>query len=185
MFRKLVSIVTLGGGTVFAIFVIANGTVQEQTDFLADAGVSPPNRDATCLVRFDNAFAADAGLYARVTFPVALKVLPDGGRDVTLPPAQQGAQRVAIDVVNWPGCTLDPTTAPIAALWGTNKPFTKVGVVSPWCRQKTDAGLPCLLLDGGTFGDRNIGPCSERLNPATCQRAAGNTVYLGDSPEDL
>lgn len=182
--RKLITTVLVGSLT-FSVYLLTGGTVQEQTDDAADAGISPPNRDATCPVRLDEDYAADAGLrvYQRLQFPVALKVLPDGGRDVTLPPMPVQRVRQALDVVDWNDCTLSASSGPIAALWGTPRPF--VATTRPWCRQRTDAGLPCLLLDGGSFGDRNITPCSARLLPATCERVSSLNLFFGDSEEDL
>lgn len=102
-----------------------------------------------------------------------------------MPPMPLQKMRQSIDVVNWNDCTLVASTAPVAALWGNQKPFTTSGVVKPWCRAKFDAGLPCVLLDGGDPGDRNIGPCAGRLAPVTCERVSSGVLYLGDDPEDL
>lgn len=185
MKRSLVTVVGVGTLT-FAVYVASGGTVQEQTDFLADAGLGTPNRNATCPVRLDADFAADAGLklYQRFLFPVVLTVLPDAGRDVQMPPMPRGA-RDAIDVVDWNDCTLAASTAPVAALWGTARPFTTVSAANkPWCRQN-GAGLPCVGLDGGTMGDRNVTLCTTRANPATCERVGSGVVYLGDDAEDI
>ena len=175
----------LVAGLTFSIFIATGGNVQQQVDFLADAGFTSPNRDATCPVRLDADFAADAGLllYQRLKFPVVLTVLPDAGRDVQLPPMPQGA-RAAIDVVDWNDCTLAASTGPVAALWGSSRPFQTVGAASkPWCRAKVDAGLLCVGLDGGDMGDRNVGACSLRLDPATCERIGTGVIYSGDDPE--
>ena len=185
MRRAIVAVVAVGA-TWFAVHVVRDGNgVQSQANFLTDAGIQP-NRDATCPVRLDADFAADAGLsvYQRLKFPVSRRVQSDGGIDIQMPPMPKGA-RDAIDIVRWDDCALDPSTGPVAALWGTSRPLTLTGVVKPWCRQKADAGLPCLLLDGGTAGDRNVSLCAARANPSTCERASGNTVYLGDNPESL
>lgn len=186
MKRVLVAVVAVGSLT-FSAYVATGGTVAEQTADMEDAGFAPPNRDATCPVRLDPDFAADAGVgvYQRLMFPVVVTVLPDGGRDVQMPPMPLQRARQSIDVVDWNDCTLAASTAPVAALWGTNRPFIAQGVVKPWCRQKTDASLPCLLTDGGTFGDRNVSRCSTRANPATCERVSGGGIYLGDDPEAL
>ena len=183
MNRSLVTVAIVGALS-FTVYVVTGGGVQQQTDFLADAGIAP-NRDATCPVRLDPDFATDAGLkvYQRLLFPVNLRTLADGGRDVTMPPMPLQQARNAIEVVDWTDCTLVASTAPVAALWGTQRPFTSAGVVKPWCRQKSDAGLPCVLLDGGTFGDRNVSPCAARANPATCERVSGGSIYAGDDPE--
>jgi hypothetical protein len=238
MKRALVTVVTVAG-SVFAVFLATGGNVQQQVDFLADAGFTTPNRDATCPVRLDADFAADAGLllYQRLKFPVVLTprrdlvcldgglfaplvdggsgfplpkdvllpdvaaivasypLLPDAGvqvvavdvghKDVQMPPMPQGA-RAAIDVVDWNDCTLAASTGPVAALWGNVRPFQIVGAASkPWCRAKLDAGLPCVGLDGGDLGDRNVGACSLRLDPATCERIGTGVIYAGDSPEDI
>jgi hypothetical protein len=136
-------------------------------------------------VRLDPDFAADAGLsiYQRLKFPVALTVLADGGRDVQLPPMPIGRVRQALDVVDWGDCTLAALTT--GAKWGTAQPFTLAGVVKPWCRAKVDAGLPCVLLDGGDPGNRNVGLCAGRALPATCERVSSGVIYAGDNPEDL
>lgn len=187
MNRKLITTVLVSGLT-FSVYLATGGTVQEQVDFLADAGIAAANRDATCPVRLDPDFAADAGLsiYQRLKFPVRVATLPDGGRDVQLPPMPLGKVRDAIDVVSWDDCTLVASTAPVAALWGNRLPFQLVPAASkPWCRAKFDAGLDCLLLDGGTFGDRNVSACSTRANPATCERVSSGVIYAGDDPEEL
>lgn len=186
MIRKLVTVVGVGALT-FSVYVVTGGTVAEQTAALDAAGIAPPNRDATCPVRLDADFAADAGLrvYQRLTFPVVLRVLPDAGRDVQMPPMPIQRARDSIEVVDWNDCTLAASTAPVRALWGAPRPFTAAGVVKPWCRQKADAGLPCVGLDGGTRGDRNVSLCSLRANPATCERVSGGGIWLGDDPEDL
>lgn len=185
MIRKLVTTVGVGALT-FTVYLLTGTTVTQQTNEALDAGVSPPNRDATCPVRLDVDYALDAGvsIYQRLTFPVSQRTLADGGRDVTLPPMPV-AQRQAIDVVDWNDCSLAASTGPVAALWGTTKPFTASGVTKPWCRQKADAGLPCVLADGGTFGDRNISLCATRANPATCERVSSGVIFLGDSEDSL
>lgn len=248
MIRKLIATVTVAGGLVFSVYVATNSPVQRQVNELADAG-RVPNRNATCPVRLDEDFAADAGLrvYQRPTFPVSLvqqrdivwidggqhptnpdggvsvsvmpkdvlvtdvpsvlaywgpprsQALPDGGsqvmavdvghRDIQMPPMPLQRVRDSIDVVDWGDCTLAAATAPVQALWGTQRPFTLAGVVKPWCRAKLDAGFPCLrtLSDGGTasFGDRNVYPCAQAVAPATCERVPSGVIYLGDSEEDL
>lgn len=184
---KRIQVTVVGvGALVFAVFLATGGTVAEQTAFLSGSVV---NRDCTCPVRLDAAYASDSGLglYQRLTFPCALVVLPDAGRDVQLPPMPQGA-RAALDVIDWNDCTLAASTGPVAALWGAARPVTGAGVVKPWCRARLP-GQPCLrvLSDGGSgsFGDRNVFPCAQAVTPATCERASGNTHYLGDDPEAL
>ena len=182
MKRVLVATVAVGA-SVFAIFLAQPGTVQEQADFLADGGFAP-NRNATCPVRLDADVAAAAGVASNltVTFPVSRRVLPDGGIDITLPPMSKGV-RQALEVPDWTECTLAASTAPVRALWGTQRPFTRVGVVGKWCRAKFDAGLPCVGLDGGTMGDRNVSLCAVRASPATCERVSAGHIYSGEDPE--
>lgn len=184
MMRRVVATVAVTG-SVFAVYLATGGTVAEQVAYLDDAGIAPPNRDATCPVRLDPDYAADAGLsvYQRLKFPVSLRVMADGGRDVQLPPMPLGRVRDALDVISWDDCTLAASTAPVRALWGTRNPFTTSGVVKPWCRQ--GPGKPCVGLDGGTMGNRNVGLCSLRANPATCERVSSGVIYLGDDPESL
>lgn len=57
-----------------------------------------PNRDATCPVRLDPDYTADAGLgiYQRLKFPVYMTVLADGGREVQMPPMPLQKVRDAI-----------------------------------------------------------------------------------------
>ena len=184
MKRKLVAVVSVGA-LVFAVFVVDSGTVADQVNFLTDAGFAPPNRDATCPVRLAPDFATDAGLrtYQRLLFPVTLTVLSDGGRDIQMPPMPLQRVRRAIEVVDWNDCALAASTAPVRALAGTSRPFTTAGVVKSWCRAKLSASLPCLLTDGGTFGDRNVSACSLRANPATCERIGVGVIISGDNPE--
>ena len=190
MKRALVALVTVGA-SIFSVYVATSGTVAEQVADMDAEGISPPNRDATCPVRLDADFAADAGLgiYQRAKFPVSRRVMADGGIDIQMPPMPLQRVRASIDVVDWNDCALAASTGPVAALWGTQRPFTLSGVVKPWCRAKLDAGLPCLrtLTDGGTasFGDRNVYPCAQAATPATCERVSSGVVYLGDDPEDL
>lgn len=182
--RRLIAIVSVAGGLVFSVYV-ATGTLPEQVAYLADGGYAP-NRNCTCPLRLDPDFAIDAGLsvYQRATMPCVVTVMPDGGRDVQMPPMPMQRVRQAVDVVDWNDCTLAASTAPVRALWGTSKPFTSAGVVKPWCRARLPA-LPCLLTDGGLPGDRNVGLCAGRANPATCERVSTGVIYLGDSVEDL
>lgn len=191
MFRRIVTIV-LVAGTPFSVYLLAADTVQQQTTDATSAGITP-NRDCTCPVRLESEYALDAGLsqYQRLTFPCSRRVQVDGGIDITLPPMPKQRVRDAIDVVDWNDCTLVASTAPVAALWGTQRPFITAGVAKPWCRAKLDAGLPCLLLDGGSFdtpgqrGAANVSLCTKRANPATCERVSGGTIYAGDNDEEL
>lgn len=180
--RKLIATVGVGASLVFSIYVATAPTVTEQADFLADAGFAP-NRNATCPVRLDAAVAAAAGVAVNltVTFPVSRRVLPDAGIDITLPPMPKGV-RQALDVPDWTECTLAASTGPVAALWGTQRPFTRVGVVGKWCRAKLPT-LPCLGLDGGDMGDRNVSLCTVRASPATCERISAGAIFAGEDPE--
>ena len=187
MKRALTATVTVGA-LVFSVYVATSGTVAEQVADMEDAGYAPPNRDATCAVRLDPDFATDAGLgskvYQRLLFPVVLTVLSDGGRDVQMPPMPIQRVRQSIEVVDWNDCTLAASTAPVRARWGTSQPFSVVANgAKPWCRQ--GPGKPCLGLDGGTMGNRNVSLCSLRAAPATCERIGTGVIMLGDSPEDI
>lgn len=187
MKRVQVALVAVGA-LAFSVFVVSGGIVAEQAAFLDDAGYVPPNRNCTCPVRLDPDFATDAGLrtYQRLTFPCVLTVLTDGGRDVQMPPMPIQKARQSIDVVDWNDCTLAASTAPVRALWGTQRPFQGVAqAAKPWCRAKVDAGLPCVGLDGGDMGDRNVGACSMRLDPNTCERIGTGVIVSGDDPEDI
>lgn len=86
MNRKLITSVIVGILT-FSVYVYIGAP---------DAAV--PNKDATCPVRLGPDFAADAGLgiYQRLKFPVVVTVLPDGGRDVQMPPMPLQRVRDAI-----------------------------------------------------------------------------------------
>jgi hypothetical protein len=185
MRRVQVALVAVGT-LVFSVFIVSNGTVGEQTDFLADGGYAP-NRDATCPVRLDDDVAAAVGVKVnlRILFPVARSVMSDGGIDIQLPPMPHGV-RSAFTVYDWTDCSLAASTAPVRALWGTSRPFVGVAQASkPWCRAKLDAGLPCVGLDGGDMGDRNVGACALRADPATCERVGTGVIYAGDSDEDI
>lgn len=186
MIRKLATTVIVGALS-FSIYIATGGNVSQQYDFLQDAGFSVSNRDAIVPVRLDEDFAADAGIsvYQRVRIPVILTVLADGGRDIQFPPMPPQMARKAIEVMDWNDATISASTGPIAALWGNPRPMSSVGVVKPWCRAKFDAGLPCLISDGGSFGDRNVSQCSLRLIPATCQRVSTGVIFAGDDPQDI
>lgn len=192
MNRTLVTVASVGALT-FAVYLATGGGVQSQTDFLSDAGFSLPTHVATCGVRIDPG-CADAGrqaglqvhTYERLRFPVVVTVLPDGGRDVQLPPMQQGLVRACVQVVDWNDCALVlAASAPaVAAKWGQPLPFA---LSQRSCvRPNFDAGLSCLRAqsDGGTFsfGDRNVFPRAEAADTATCETVQC-AIYAGDDPE--
>ena len=185
--------VTTVGALAFSVYLVAGGTVSEQTDYLADAGYTAATHVATCPVRISAeclAAAVDAGVsvhrYDRLRFPVAVTVLSDGGRDVQLPPLPQAA-RACVEVMDWGDCALVVAgSAPaVAARWGLPLPFA-TGPTRRCVRPKFDAGLTCLRLlsDGGSFsfGDRNVYPRTEAVDPAQCEPVEC-VVYAGEDPE--
>jgi hypothetical protein len=192
--RAQITVVTVSA-LVFAIYVATGGTVAEQTAALVDAGIISPTHVANCHVRLSAecvAAAQDAGYNAhtheRLRFPVSMVALPDGGRDVTLPPMNLGLVRRCVEVVDWADCSLvTAASAPaVAALWGQSLPFTPAGATRKCVRPKFDAGLACnrLLSDGGVygFGDRNVYPRAEAFDPLTCEPVEC-FIYLGEDPE--
>ena len=148
MRRVQIALVTVGA-LAFSVFVVVGGDVSEQTAFLVDAGYTAPTHVATCPVRVSPecvAMATDAGLtvhsYERLRFPVAVRVLPDGGRDVQMPPMDVGLARKCIEVMDWAACALDPpaTYPGVAALIGQPLPFQPAGAALRGCvRPKFDA----------------------------------------------
>lgn len=190
MRRFLIAVVGVGALT-FSVYLVSPGTVQQQAAFLNDAGIACTHV-ATCPVRIDPdcvARAADTGVSVktndRLKFPVSMKTLPDGGRDVTLPAMNQGLVRACVEVKDWTDCALaTAVSAPaIAALWSTTGlPFRTTGVVKACVRAKQDAGLPCLMLDGGSFGDRNVMPRGSAANPATCE-SCECSIFAGEDAE--
>jgi hypothetical protein len=194
MTRVQIAAVTVGA-LVFSVFVVVGGTVSQQAAFLADAGYTAPTHVATCPVRVSPecvVAANDAGHQVRTNdrlrFPVAIRVLSDGGRDVQMPPMNLGIVARCIEVTNWADCALDtPATYPVvAALLGQQLPFSAVGVVKKCVRPKFDAGLTCLRrdADGGaySFGDRNVMQRTDAVDPLQCEPVECSIVY-GDDPE--
>jgi hypothetical protein len=191
--RSLLAVVAVAG-SLFSIYLVTGGTVQEQLSFLVnDAGITAVTHAATCPTRISPeciAMAADAGVtvhrYERLRFPVAVRQQSDGGFDVQLPPMNVSLAGACIEVVDWADCTLDSSAPAVAAtspLLGQQLPFTPVGVAAKWCRAKFDAGLPCALSDGGTYGDRNVSLCSLRASVAQCETVGTGVIIAGDSPE--
>lgn len=198
MKRSLIATVLVGAVTFSVFLVTGGGTVQQQRDWLVnDAGITAVTHAATCPARVSAecvAAAQGAGIplkrYSRLTFPVAVRVQADGGRDVQLPPMNFGLVDECINVVDWADCTLDGSGAAVAAasaLLGQELPFTISGVTPRWVRQKADAGLACRrrATDGGSFnfGDRNVFPASEAVSVAACEVVGSGVVYSGADPE--
>lgn len=194
MIRRSLIATVLVGATTFTVFLVTGTptpTVSEQTAFLIDAGYTGATHVATCPVRFYPscvAVANDAGIpvhvYERLRFPVAMIALADGGRDVQLPPMNLGIVQECFRVVDWADCTLaTAASAPaIAGLIGQQLPFSLAGAVRKCVRPKFDAGLQCLLADGGSRGDRNVFARTEAADPAQCEPVEC-AVYLGSDPE--
>ena len=193
MNRLQISVVTVGA-VVFTIFVGVGMSATQQAASLVDAGITATHV-ATCHVRLSAecvAVANDAGYplhtHERLRFPVSMLVLPDGGRDVTLPPMNLGVARRCVEVVDWADCAfVTAAAAPVvAALWGQPLAFTTLGAVKKCVRPKFDAGLACnrVQADGGvySFGDRNAFPVGEAFAPATCE-SIECSIYLGEDPE--
>lgn len=191
--RQMAAIVALSIGTA-AVFVVVGGSTAEQVAYLADAGIGP-SHTATCHVRLSPAclaLARDAGLpfklYETLRFPVSVRYLPDGGLDITMPPLPAAlVGKGCVEVRDWQTCQLDPLelSPDAGALWGAALPFSTSGVVKPCVRARLDAGLPCLRMDdkGGqfSFGDMNVFPRSQAVEPATCE-AVECSVNSGDDP---
>jgi hypothetical protein len=95
-----------------------------------------------------------------------------------------GTVRECIHVKDWTDCTLDPVASDpaTAGTWGQGLPFTRAGVVPKCVRRKADAGLPCLMVDGGLPGDRNVFPRTLAANPPTCEPCECS-IFLGEDPE--
>jgi hypothetical protein len=175
--RRFLLAVTLAGGTVAAIWL---GTAD-----------STPTRIATCPVWLDDdalRIAADAGLSLKhnvaLRFPVVRAALADGGLSFDLPPGFR-ALRGLVEVRDWAACDLDAvaTFPAVAARWDAGVPFVIPGAASKkWCRARFDAGVMCPLLDGGSFGDRNVSRCSERI-AAQCERVGSGVIQMGEDPE--
>lgn len=192
---KLVTTTVVGAFT-YLVYLVVGGTVQQQTVWLADAGISAPTHVMTCPVRIDDDCRAriiNAGVnvrkYERLSMPVWLRTRAgDAERDVVLPPMRMGQVRDCIEVVDWTDCTMTTAAAQpaIAALWGNQLPFSIAGVQRRCVRQKADAGLPCQRrrLDGGlfNFGNFNAFPRSEAADPSQCDPCECVT-FMGDNAE--
>ena len=192
MKRILLTVVAVGSLT-FSVFIFSGGNVTQQTNALADAGITPTHV-ATCPVRIspelqDDSRAAGVNVrtYERLTFPVSVRVLPDAGREVQLPPIRQDA-REGIQP-DWPNCTLAlcSTRPALCAKWGTPLPLA-LETRSARCARKNVAGgkATCALTDGGDPGDMNIYPAARFGNVALCESVEGIgpacAVVLGDNP---
>ena len=182
-------------GLAFSVYLVTGGTVSQQMAFLGDAGYTGATHRAECPVRIDPlcvARANDAGwqlhTYERLAFPVAVRVLPDGGRDVQMPPMDVGLVGPCIQTVDWNDCTLNAATvASVAGLLGSALPFTPIGVVKTWVRPRRDAGLGCYRSDGDggayDYGDRNVFPASQAVDAGDCEFVGAGVIYAGDDPE--
>lgn len=190
MSRSLLTTV-LVGATVFSVYLVTGGTVPEQTAYLVDAGYTGATHVATCPVLI-SPDCVDAGQqagipvhrYERLRFPVAIRPLADGGRDVQMPPMNTQLAGACIQVVDWTDCTLaTAASAPaIASLIGQQLPFSLAGAVRKCVRPKFDAGLTCVHLDGGSTGDRNVFARADAFDPLTCEPVEC-VVFAGADPE--
>jgi hypothetical protein len=196
MRRTLVTLVSVAGLS-YSVYLVVGGTVQDQTNFLVDAGASVTHA-ATCPVRLSDWGLAQGRLAygdglkrnVRIKFPAWVRLQADGGYDVQLPPMEQELAGRAFEVVSWADCTLSNAPADIAsvtALLGQALPVTPVAVVPTWVRPRFDAGLPCLRrgADGGgfSFGDLNVFPRAEAVNDTTCEFVGSGVIMAGDSPD--
>jgi hypothetical protein len=198
MNRKVIATVLVAGLTYSIFLVVGGGTPANQVAWLqTDAGITAVTHAATCPVRISPE-CLDAGRqagftlhrYERLRFPVAVRAMADGGRDVQLPPMNVGLAGFCIEVVDWADCTLDGSGAAVTAtqgLLGQDLPFTPVGVVAKWVRPKRDAGLTCnrRATDGGTwdFGDRNVYPVAEALDAGDCEVVGSGVIWAGSDEE--
>jgi hypothetical protein len=191
MKRVLVSVVAVGALS-FSVFLIQGGTVQQQLNVLTDAGVVP-NRVATCPVRISPELKADAlaagvtvHTYERLSFPVALTILADGGRDVQLPPIRADV-RVGIEP-DWENCTLVTCAArpAVCAKWGDALPLVLETRSGRCLRKNTEAGFgACFTLDGGDPGEMNVRPAGNYSGSCEPVEALGPScaIIAGESPE--
>jgi len=191
--RRVLVAVTAVGALTFSVYLATGGGVQAQVDFLTDAGLATPTHVATCSVRISDeclAAAADAGVnvhrYERLRFPVTVTTLPDGGRDVQLPPLAQAA-RHCVEVMSWGDCALVVAgSAPaVAAKWGQPLPFTTAGAVRGCVRAKFASSLLCPRVDGGARDvseERNVYPRAWTSDPAQCEQVEC-AVFAGEDPE--
>lgn len=153
--RSLLALVATAvvGGVTFTVYAPARGLTA--ADY-ADAGVSGPNRVATCPVRVSPECAQAYGTrrYETVRFLVVLGALADGGRDVLLPPRPRGVASECLRVMDWTECDIDPTASfpAVAAKWDAPVPVTLARQVSryviPDCR-RPDGGYDLHLGDDG------------------------------------
>jgi hypothetical protein len=175
--RRFITAVLLTTGTVAAIWLGVPG--------------DSPNRVATCSAHLtDEALdiAADAGFFLKrnvqLRFPVVRQALADGGLSFDIPPGL-ARQRDLVEIRDWSDCDIEPASSypTLATKWDDAVPFVIPGAAArKWCRAKFDAGLLCPLLDGGTFGDRNVSRCSERV-AAECERVGSGVITAGEDPE--
>lgn len=175
--RRLLAIVAVSASVVASVYLAA-------PDYAPSA-----LRVAVCPVRIDDgcrAQLADAGVsvsrYERVRFPVDRALLADGGLEFTLPAALLRTAR-CVEVMDWSDCNIvtcasDPT---ICALWDAGLPLRRAPQ-RKCLRAKFDAGLLCPLVDGGSFGDRNVTLRALRANPAQCEECEC-VVLAGEDPE--
>lgn len=197
MIRRSLIATALIGATTFTVFLVTGTptpTVQEQAAFLADSGTVAATHVITCPVRFVRPCLADlrdAGFTVhkndRIKFPVNVTDLADGGREIQLPPMPQYGQRACFFVADWGDCgnlKLASTDLTTAALWGSDFPVATSPAKK--CVRAKQPTKPCLraLADGGSydFGDRNVYPKSEAVDPATCEKVECS-ILLGDDPE--
>lgn len=111
---------------------------------LADAGVTAPNRIATCPVRVDPSCGLPVPRYATVRFPVFRDVMADGGIALIFPPRIARAAR-CLDVRDWSQCDLDPVSSfpAVAARWDAAVPLVLARAASKFV-------IPdCRTADGG------------------------------------
>ena len=191
MRRTLLSVVLVGALS-FSVYLVQGGNVAQQSAFLADAGRAATHV-ATCPVRISPELKADAlaagvtvRTYERLSFPVSLLVLPDGGRDVSLPPIRQDA-REGIQP-DWENCTLVACASrpAVCAKWGNALPLVLEARISRCLRKNTDAGFgACTLTDGGNPGEMNVRPAAAFAG--NCQKVeamgASCAVVLGEDPD--
>lgn len=177
MTRRLISVVTLAGGTVATVWLLLTGAVA-------------PNRVATCEVALAPelvAWARDAG-HARIgrsevlRFGVRRDVLADGGLDFTLPVGMAPLGR-DIHVKDWRSdCTLDAcATYPalcVQAKFDGAQPFVVVRTARRCVRTKRDAGVGTCRRADGSLSDStcrdgcNVFLVGQALDPSApeCER---------------
>jgi hypothetical protein len=191
--RRVNLAVATFGAVLLIVYAMQGGTTQEQAAFLVDAGFVRASHVATCPVRLSPecvALGEDSGMqlhaYERMKFPCAITALPDGGREIQLPPIGTTSDDVCVEVLDWNDCSIVPTDG---GVFGEAFPFSVAGVTRKCVRAKLDAGLPCLrasppLLDGGTaysFGEGNVFERTQAVDPTTCEPVEC-VVVSGDDP---